>query len=646
MLRIHTTAGYRYSDTWAMTDMKRFFLAFCLALAPHAAVAKNSVIQSPHNLSASGPGLLKSLNTRQVCVFCHAPHSVSPNSPLWNRADTGQTYTQYSSSTLSADPGQPSGSSRLCLACHDGTVALERMNTLPAGVSDVALSKRVEGRSNLGTDLADDHPISFAYDSTLASRNPDLAHPSTVDLPMDNGMMRCGTCHDPHDSTYPPFLNETSDRGQICTTCHVITGSDWSWQSSSHATAEVRPQGAKPWAERKPQWRGQTVADNACYNCHAPHNAATPSRLITDLEENTCYRCHDGSVAKTDIRSEMLKPSSHPVGITPNRDHDADKAEDPLRMRLHVECEDCHNPHSTSEDLPMVTVNPNEPAGGSQLTRAPFVNDTIRGVRGLSAGGFVKDEADAQYETCFKCHGVPGKSACGRSRCSTARSMRHERVDRTYNLRDKVDPDSNAQLESYHPIVRNNPFNNDSNQSLRQELGLYAANTLIYCTDCHNSDRSSAGKGTGPEGPHGSIYPPLLSNRYSLNPTNFGSSRAEAELCFKCHDESVLRSPQSDSGILHNSHREHGTCVTCHDPHGSARYPHLINFETRNNLAPAGSSASVIGAGPFAEPTWLQDKTCWLRCHSGEPHLGWNYLSRETEEEGSEAMRLRFGVGN
>ena len=33
-------------------------------------------------------------------------------------------YIPYSSSSLQAKPGQPTGTSKLCLSCHDGTIAL------------------------------------------------------------------------------------------------------------------------------------------------------------------------------------------------------------------------------------------------------------------------------------------------------------------------------------------------------------------------------------------------------------------------------------------------------------------------------------------------------------------------------------------
>jgi len=70
-----------------------------------------SVINTKHNLSVTGPGTIKASTETEVCVFCHTPHNSNPIAPLWNRNSSGATYLLYNSSTQKALPGQPDGSS-------------------------------------------------------------------------------------------------------------------------------------------------------------------------------------------------------------------------------------------------------------------------------------------------------------------------------------------------------------------------------------------------------------------------------------------------------------------------------------------------------------------------------------------------------
>ena len=106
------------------------FLILSLFIS-QAALAKMGVNGSKHDLSPTGSGTLKiSDPLGRVCVFCHVPHgaTVSPlsDTPLWSRTLPSQTYTTYASTTMKLGYSlfQPSGSSRLCLSCHDGTIAL------------------------------------------------------------------------------------------------------------------------------------------------------------------------------------------------------------------------------------------------------------------------------------------------------------------------------------------------------------------------------------------------------------------------------------------------------------------------------------------------------------------------------------------
>ncbi|NIR43522.1 MAG: cytochrome C, partial [Gemmatimonadetes bacterium] len=97
--------------------------------AAYAAAPSTSVTDShnKHNLSVyrqDGTNPTRSTVEERVCIFCHTPHHASEVTPLWSRFLSVASYTPYNSSTLkvSAAPGQPTGVSRLCLSCHDGTI--------------------------------------------------------------------------------------------------------------------------------------------------------------------------------------------------------------------------------------------------------------------------------------------------------------------------------------------------------------------------------------------------------------------------------------------------------------------------------------------------------------------------------------------
>jgi len=202
-----------------------------------AARADESVVNSPHDLSSHSPNRIRAVNEDQVCIFCHTPHNADPRAPLWNRAiDTGTTYITYSSPTF--EPGvapQPDGASKLCLSCHDGTIALGQVRSRSEVIPVSGGPNLKPGQAGyLGTDLSGMHPISFLYDDALAIQNNaagdvPLQLPSTLsdpDVKLDKqGKIQCTTCHDPHDdSNYDPgvvphFWAKPTWSG-VCLTCH------------------------------------------------------------------------------------------------------------------------------------------------------------------------------------------------------------------------------------------------------------------------------------------------------------------------------------------------------------------------------------------------------------------------------------------
>lgn len=167
--------------------------------------------------------------TGEKCKMCHVPHTANvtiEDTPLWNHDLSVATYTVYGSSTLDATVGQPDGGSKACLGCHDGTVALNAFGGNTFTGADVF----IPGTANLGSDLSDDHPVSFVYDATLATNDGELNDPTTTTSGLGGTIgqdmlfstkVQCASCHDPHDNTNAPFLVKSNAGSALCQTCHT-----------------------------------------------------------------------------------------------------------------------------------------------------------------------------------------------------------------------------------------------------------------------------------------------------------------------------------------------------------------------------------------------------------------------------------------
>ncbi len=161
--------------------------------------------------------------------------------------------------------------------------------------------------------------------------------------------------------------------------------------------------------------------------------------------------------------------------------------------------------------------------------------------------------------------------------------------------------------------------------SLRSDIPLNRSTSRIYCTDCHSSNTASAAGGTGPDGPHGSTNPAMLTQSYSLDPSTPYSS-SNYQLCYKCHSESKILSDAS--GFPHKKHlkskkmhsNKEFSCSACHDPHGSKKSKYLINFMVSSNF---GGNDDITPISGESEPRWQDDGLykgrCYLVCH-GETH--------------------------
>ncbi len=175
------------------------------------------------------------MSSNKACGPCHTPHNalVSADAPLWSHdatANAGSFAVYTNTGTLDATVGQPSGVSLKCLGCHDGSVNL---NAHVGGANTASLIGSVNPAADLGTDLSNDHPISFTYDAALATADGGLYDPTTtasglggninVDLlaGVGNDQMECSSCHDPHGVTgVSDLLRKDNTNSELCLTCH------------------------------------------------------------------------------------------------------------------------------------------------------------------------------------------------------------------------------------------------------------------------------------------------------------------------------------------------------------------------------------------------------------------------------------------
>ncbi len=193
---------------------------------------------SAHDLSSHAPG-------GQICIACHTPHQ-APNSPLlWNHTLSASNFTWSDWTQTTGGTPLPtnlktwSGSTKLCLSCHDGTVQIGSI-LHPSTVFDATYMPN-DHKVGAGGDLKGSHPVAVPYPyngvkntyngkttGDLALRSGWKATPTKVKLFYDptaaapnNRGIECASCHDPHGTSNSDFLVDTTTGSAICIDCHT-----------------------------------------------------------------------------------------------------------------------------------------------------------------------------------------------------------------------------------------------------------------------------------------------------------------------------------------------------------------------------------------------------------------------------------------
>jgi hypothetical protein len=266
----------------------------------------------PHNLSASGTGHpIHAVSETQICIFCHTPHhayvqtlvnGANINAPLWNHHLSEALYTVKTAGTvttgtankiynspelagtyklLSQPLNPPDGASKLCLSCHDGTVAVGALfsRTAVVEMTGVTAEGYIPSGSHayIGTDLTTHHVVSVPYTTQLVSNSsaecepPEGSGTSTLKLEAKatvlqdpvvalrptgaqygsgyeegnyNWGVQCSTCHDPHTWVDPSGY-------AFCNTCNFLV----------EGCADIKGSGTDC-----------NYIDTLCAKCHIPCN--------------------------------------------------------------------------------------------------------------------------------------------------------------------------------------------------------------------------------------------------------------------------------------------------------------------------------------------------------------------------------------
>ncbi|HEY3448483.1 MAG TPA: cytochrome c3 family protein [Myxococcales bacterium] len=262
-------------------------VAVAAILLPGVVFAQAGIRNSKHDLSNSSTAVVKSTAANnQICIFCHTPHKAQSTQLLWNHTQTAVATYSWGND-LSANPltattqGTPlpttlRGQSKICLGCHDGSIALGNVSNAGGGVAGTiaitALAGRVDAAGLLlpaggytigvGGSMGGHHPVSIPYagqtgyngiassatgDGTLGnyysvvttgctSASGLCTNAGALDgrnglainlLPNAAGAttnlgIECSSCHEPHNKTgFANFtlVNNSSASG-LCRSCH------------------------------------------------------------------------------------------------------------------------------------------------------------------------------------------------------------------------------------------------------------------------------------------------------------------------------------------------------------------------------------------------------------------------------------------
>jgi len=243
-----------------------------LSVTMGGALAGPGIVNSSHDLRTLQ---VAGQTNNQVCIFCHTPHKAADQNLIWNHSLGTGNYS-FNAPGPSGTPGIDktsqgttlpasttafgTGPTKMCMSCHDGSVAIGSLNNIGDGVTGAIATSpgTLNGqRTQVATatgGMAGNHPVAIPYpDRAGAVYNGitsgvtsgfggavgsggwgDIASIRAAGIKLHGGPpagtwgIECTSCHDAHNNTVATtegeagkyFLRVSGDNSSLCLTCH------------------------------------------------------------------------------------------------------------------------------------------------------------------------------------------------------------------------------------------------------------------------------------------------------------------------------------------------------------------------------------------------------------------------------------------
>jgi len=580
---------------------------------------------------------------RGECTQCHEPHaSFGGQEPYPNNATGAATPAYFGSlapygtsdSAIFEGPDPyllfADNNAVLCWTCHETFVLTQTGSSVSAG------GALPQGYSSFG--FYQGKPIYEASTHGDPALNtnmvwPSIAgadiHPRRSRLPFDSVTAQkgyCLNCHTPHGIIHPTGGNYD--------TTAVPVADQLAVNNQSVTTDGLIPRQLIAWEEA------------LCFNCHDASGSATGAGLVDDIRDEIEKRSVDGN-------------SGHPVDdITLAGEHHVGE-ELPI-LRKHVECYDCHNPHT--DKPPTVGAAALGDGNAARIEGMRYIDidgtehDPVTG--GVGPAGHVTNQPFIM-ELCFKCHGdsyncvMPYQAngaalgtAQGNCADTAARPVKNRGVETGAGNNDQMGS-SNKRFEfdtttlhttthgmpaniantAYHPVAAagknlSQQLCNQLSSAFGLDCSSVAASAAslgaltINCTDCHNNDETGADLAGTLVGVRGPVTESSLrttdkvSTYVSTNSTPVGPHGSIHPRLLRGNYDTEI-SPQDDQGFdfapaIARIPGDFALCFLCHN------------------------------SGPFENADYLGAGEDWTNFHGNDPNepewgasLHWYHLSQE-----------------